>query len=164
MTAPHRAGNVTVRGAVSGDAARVAELTTASASANESAVAQYFVHRAFAIDGSDARCLVAERDDAVIGCVVYGEVAGTIGTGRLLYVVVEPSSRRQGVGAALCAAAMTTLESLGVRRVFVELADDGQGSPRRFLEANGFMPAGLVADYYRDRTDLLILNARTASP
>ena len=164
MTSPRRAGNLIVRAATSGDAARVVELTTVPAAAIDHVVSQYFVHRAFTLDGDDARCVVAERDDTVIGCIVYGEVAGTIGTGRLLYVVVEPASRRQGVGTALCAAAMTALESLGVRRVIVELADDGRGPACRFFESNGFMLAGRVSGYYRDQADLLILNARTTPP
>jgi ribosomal protein S18 acetylase RimI-like enzyme len=164
VTSPLRARNATIREAVSGDATRVVDLAIASASVTDRAVAQYFVHRAFATDGRDARCLVAERDDTVIGCIVYGEVAGTIGTGRLLYVAVDPPARRQGVGRSLCAAALTALESAGMGRVIVELADDGQGPACQFFESNGFTPAGRVADYYRDRLDLLILSARTSSP
>ena len=122
--------------------------------------ARYFVQQAIATVGGETACLVAECDGELTGCVVYGHVAGTIGTARLSYVVVVERERRRGVGSLLCHAALDALTRAGMRRVVIEMADDPSLVAARALSrACGFAEAARVPGYYRDGVDLLILES-----
>ena len=125
---------------------------------------RYFLQRAFTHGGDDARCLLAEREHTIVGCVLYGVVAGTVGTARLQYVAVASHLRRSSIGTALCDAAVRDLTAAGVRRVIVEMPDDGSLlAARRLFEACGFREIASVGDYYRDRVNLTLLEHRTSS-
>lgn len=124
----------------------------------------YFLRLAF--DGRDAesRIMVAEHDGEVIGCVLFGEVAGAMGTARIHFVAVTTSVRACGVGSALCDSAVAELTEQGARSVVVELPDERAFTAGRALLARcGFEETAKIADYFRDGVGLLILQ-RVAQP
>jgi len=124
----------------------------------------YFLRRAFEVGDAEARVLISERDDEVVGCVLFGEVAGTVGTGRLHYVAVTAGTRRCGIGTTLCEAAIAELFSRGARSVVAEIPDDAEGlAGRALIERCGLTLVARVADYYRDTVDLLIFERRSGS-
>ncbi len=106
----------------------------------------------------EARGLVSVMDNEVTGVVVYGTVAGALGTGRLHLVAVSAAARLRGVASALVAAAIARLRSEGVRVVFAELPDDPGFAPARaLLLREGFAEEARVADFFRDEVPLLLL-------
>jgi ribosomal protein S18 acetylase RimI-like enzyme len=124
----------------------------------------YFLRRAFDVGDAEARVLISERDDAVVGFVLFGEVAGTIGTGRLHYVAVTAGTQRCGIGTTLCEAAIAELFSRGARSVVAEMPDDAdEPAGRALIERCGLTLVARVADYYRDTVDLLIFERRSSS-
>lgn len=125
-------------------------------------VVEYFLHLANDGAGADeSRAIVAERAGAVVGFVLFGEVAGTIGTGRVHFVSVTSSARLDGVGTGLCEAAVADLRSNDARLVVAEVPDEPSFvAGRTLLDRCGFAEIGRVADYFRDNTDLVVL-ART---
>ncbi|WIB70216.1 GNAT family N-acetyltransferase [Curtobacterium sp. MCBD17_026] len=86
----------------------------------------------------------------------HGKPLGYVGwnttgasSGRLQMVAVHPDARRRGVARALCSAALTRLEELGVTVVHVETDGDEFHAPARALnEFLGFIPYPTV-DYAR---------------
>lgn len=125
-------------------------------------VVEYFLHLV-ASDGAanESRAIVAERAGTVVGFVLFGEVAGTIGTGRVHFVSVSSTARLDGVGTCLCEAAVADLRSNDGRLVVAEVPDEPSFLPGRTLfDRCGFVEIGRVADYFRDNTDLVVL-ART---
>jgi RimJ/RimL family protein N-acetyltransferase len=81
------------------------------------------------------------------------EVAGTIagagwlslvdGWGRLHSLAVRPRYRRLGIGGDLVAARLLRARSVGVRRVYSEIAETN-GPSRAIAEAAGMRPAGTI--------------------
>src|SRR5690349_24962509 len=67
-------------------------------------VPRYFLRLALGGQSDESRAIVVERDGAVVGCALFGLVAGSLGTGRLHFVAVAASERRLGAGRALCEA------------------------------------------------------------
>jgi len=109
--------------------------------------------------GSDeARGMVAVRAGEVVGVALYGDVAGTIGAGRVHAVAVAAGARRQGVGARLCAEVAAALRTRGSRVVVAELPDDDVVAPlRALLTRAGFREESRVSDFYRDGVALVFL-------
>ena len=71
------------------------------------------------------------------------------GSGRLQMVAVHPDTRRRGVGAAICRAALDRLRQRGVTVVHVGTGGDRFHAPARHLyEALGFTGYPVV-DYTR---------------
>jgi len=67
------------------------------------------------------------------------------GTGRLQMVAVHPLARRQGVGAAVCRAALQRLGARGVTVVHIGTGGDAFHAPARGLyESLGFTPLPAV--------------------
>lgn len=121
-------------------------------------VAEYFLR--LASDGAEkeSRAIVAECAGEIVGFVLFGEVAGTIGTGRVHFVAVTASARLHGIGVALCDAAVADLASKGTRLLMAEIPNEPLLSPGRALLARcGFVETALVGDYFRDGTDLVVL-------
>ena len=107
---------------------------------------------------AEARGLVSVADGEVTGLVVFGTVAGAIGTGRLHLVAVSAAARLRGVASALIAAAFDRLRSEGVRVVFAELPDDAGLAPgRALLLRERFTEEARVADFFRDGVSLILL-------
>lgn len=124
-------------------------------------VVEYFLHLASDGAANESRAIVAERAGTVVGFVLFGEVGGTIGTGRVHFVSVTSSARLDRVGTRLCEAAVADLRSNHGRLVVAEVPDEPSFLPgRTLLDRCGFAEIGRVADYFRDDTDLVVL-ART---
>lgn len=154
-----------VRPAVAEDQATVSTLLRDAVPRSSHAdTPAYFLRRAFDVGDAEARVLISERDDAVAGFVLFGEVAGTVGTGRLHYVAVTAGTQRCGIGTTLCEAAIAELFSRGARSVVAEMPDDAERpAGRALIERCGLTLVGRVADYYRDTVDLLIFERRSSS-
>ena len=87
--------------------------------------------------------------------VLSGLVAGTLGTGTLLWIAVRGGLRRRGVGRALVAHALGELDHGGARLAVAELAGDAASAPvAALLAASGFEPEGEIADFHRDGVPL----------
>ena len=109
-------------------------------------------------ESREARGLVSVADGELTGLVVYGVVAGAIGTGRLHLVAVSAAARLQGVASALIAAAFDQLRSEGTRVVFAEMPDDpGLAPGRALLLRERFVEEARVADFFRDGVSLILL-------
>jgi ribosomal protein S18 acetylase RimI-like enzyme len=121
-------------------------------------VAEYFLRLASDGTENESRAIVAKRAGEVVGFVLFGEVAGAIGTGRMHFVSVTASARLHAIGVGLCEAAVAHLASKGARLLIAEIPDEPLLSPGRALLARcGFVETARVADYFRDRTDLVVL-------
>jgi ribosomal protein S18 acetylase RimI-like enzyme len=122
------------------------------------AVPRYFLGLAFAGRTRESRAVVAVRDDEPVGFALYGEVAGTVATGRMHFVSVTASARLHAIGSRLCEAAISDMIGRGMNRVVAEVPDDPVlVSGRALLARSGFVEEARVADYYRDGVALLIL-------
>jgi ribosomal-protein-alanine N-acetyltransferase len=81
---------------------------------------------------------------------------------EILTIAVIPAERRAGKGATLLRAAEAHAESLGARRMFLEVAL-GNLAARGLYAAAGYVQVGHRPKYYPDGTDALVL-ARPLSP
>lgn len=100
--------------------------------------------------------LVAETDGEPAGYLVATTAGDVADLERL---AVEPARRRQGVAAALLAAALPVVRRHGAQRMLLEVRADNQGA-RAFYADAGFIQIGQRAGYYRDGTDALVLSLR----
>lgn len=106
--------------------------------------------------GQAGVALTAETDGFILIRTVADEA-------EILTLAVQPSARRQGLGARLVAAAIDRATASGATRMFLEVAEDN--APARALYVSlGFEPAGRRPRYY-PRADgpamdalLLVLN------
>ena len=157
-----RSSAVTYRFAVDDDRAAMRALVEHDLAGTPYAtVGEYFLR--LASDGADneSRAIVAEHGREVVGFVLFGEVAGAIGAGRVHFVSVTASARLDAIGVGLCEAAVADLASKGTRFLVAEIPDEPLLSPGRALLARcGFAETARVADYFRDRTDLVVLLRR----
>ena len=98
----------------------------------------------------------AERFITLAEDAESGRLLGYVGwhvapdrSGRLEMVAVHPTARRQGVGAAVCRAALMILKQRGVTVVHIGTGGDAFHAPaRRLYESLGFSGYPLV-DYTR---------------
>ena len=118
----------------------------------------YFLRRVFEAKSDETRAIVAEGHGVITGFVLFGDVAGTIGTGRVHFVAVIATARHSTIGSSLCDAAVAELASRGARLVVAEVPDvETSIAGRALLNCCGFVEAGRVAAYYRDGVDLVLL-------
>lgn len=104
------------------------------------------------------RGLVAHDGDRLVGVIVFGEIAGARGAGRISLLGVEANARGRGLGAALVHAALTHLRARGARFVVIELPEHPRlASALRLARRTGFFEEARVGDYVRDGVALLIL-------
>jgi len=106
----------------------------------------------------ESRGLVAIDDGRLVGIVVYGAIAGSVGAGRLQLIVIDRDTRMRGIATTLVHAAIAALGAEGVRFITVELPDDPTLSAlKQLLLRCRFSVEATVADYFRDGVDLAIL-------
>jgi len=121
-------------------------------------VVEYFLRLASDGASNESRAIVAERAGEVVGFALFGEVAGAIGTGRVHFVSVTASARLHAIGVGLCEAALADLASNGARLIVAEVPDEPLLLPGHALLGRcGFVETARVHDYFRDRTDLVVL-------
>ena len=161
MTERDTTGRVALRVATRGDRARLAQLVADGAGGTAyREMPLHFLKLALDRRSEDeSKALVAVQDGTTVGCVLYGEVAGAVGTGRLHFITVARDARRAGIGRQLCGAAVSDLSSRGARSVIVELPDDGAvAAGHELLASCSFSEAARVPDYYRDGVALIVLH------
>lgn len=127
-------------------------------------VPAYFLRLALEGRTADARAIVFEQDADVVGCAIFGEVAGSVGTGRVHFIAATAAGRVAEVDAKLCQAVVRDLADHGARLVVAELADDAAlANFRALLTASAFVEVGRVESYYRDGVALVILAKPTSA-
>jgi ribosomal protein S18 acetylase RimI-like enzyme len=107
---------------------------------------------------------VAAYDDtgAVSGIALYGEVAGALGAGALLWMVVRPDVRRTGVARALIDRAVGELHAGGARVIVAEVpGSESFAVVLRLLDTCGFQRESEVPDFYGDAVPLVLLRHRS---
>ena len=121
-------------------------------------VPRYFLRLALDRRSRESRAIVAQRGDEVVGFALYGEVAGSVGTGRMHFVSVADSERGHGIGGGLCKAAIDDLAAHGARVVVAEIpGDPSLARGLALLMRSGFTETARVRDYYRDDVDLVVV-------
>jgi ribosomal protein S18 acetylase RimI-like enzyme len=144
-----RAGDVSGIDAIAGPEIQASLYSTSLRSA---------VDRVQAKPTPECRGLVAVRGARVVGVVIFGAIAGSVGAGSVQFVVVDRDCRRRGLASALIDRAIEMLATEGARVAFVELPDDpALNAVRQLLIRCGFDIDERVANYFRDGVDLLIL-------
>ena len=165
MTQRALRAEIALRAATGADATSLQKLLRdTSAGTPYEELPAYFLRLALAASSEESRAIVAVQSGAVVGCALYGVVAGAIGTGRIHFVAVAAGSRRLGIASRLCGVAVDELSSQAMRSVIVELPDDRVvASGRALLEGCAFTEVARVPDYYRDGVALVVLQ-RAISP
>jgi len=108
--------------------------------------------------GRESRALVMQSGDSeeILGVVVFGEVAGTVGTGKLHFVGVAASARPQGVASRLIDAAIADLVANKARFVVAELPDGPRTkAAHELLLSNKFIEDVRIPDFYADGVALV---------
>lgn len=115
-------------------------------------------HFRYAITQAKGACMVAVRDDQVVG---YGQIAVHARTpiGRLSSFAVHPEYRRLGVARALLAALEDEAAALGCCAVRLEVRRDNTAALALYLRT-GYVQFGQYPDYYEDGMTALRLEKR----
>jgi [ribosomal protein S18]-alanine N-acetyltransferase len=96
------------------------------------------------------------------GGMVLARVAG--GEAEVLTLAVAPPARRQGIGAAMLAAAEACAAEGGAAAIFLEVAEHNSAARALYADA-GYGIVGRRRSYYRDGGDALVLRkALPAAP
>jgi len=136
------------------DPARVGRLVAASGffSADEVEVAVSLVDEALAKGCAESGYHFVFADDAaggLAGYACFGPIAGTLESGDLYWIAVDPSLRGQRLGTLLLAESERRLAKLGVRRVYVETSSRPLYEPTRaFYLARGYRLEATLERFY----------------
>ena len=113
----------------------------------------------------DAKEMIREhrKDDIYVG-ELEGKVVGfAIGvfnawnrTAYLDFILVGMDYLRTGIGTALLEAVMKSAAAKGARLIYTETGEANTGGICFYVH-NGFVPTGLIPDYYREGEDAIIL-------
>ena len=101
------------------------------------------------------KCLVAERDESVIGFLLYRVTAPD--ECEILNLAVDPAHRRAGAGRSL----VESLLAHFTADIHLEVRAGNEGA-MGFYVANGFIPTGRRTAYYRYPVEDAILMVRRA--
>jgi ribosomal protein S18 acetylase RimI-like enzyme len=116
------------------------------------------LERALARATDEYQSIVARDGNALAGFVVFGEIAGTLRTGRIHLIAVAESARRRGVAIDLINAACDRLRERGSPLVVIELPmDPALATIHQLAQRAGFREEGRMADYVRDGIALVLL-------
>lgn len=100
-------------------------------------------------------CEVTESSESVVGFVV-GSCVGDVA--ELESVVVAPAERRQGMGRALCAQALTWAREQGAEVIELEVRA-GNAAAQALYRSLGFVEQRRRSRYYRDPVDDAVVMA-----
>ena len=99
-----------------------------------------------------------KNPDTVIGYACFGSIPMTDGRFDLYWIAVDESCGKQGVGRKLLARVEDVVKSRDGRRIYVETSSTPAYAPARFFyERNGYLPACVLSDYYRQGDHKMIL-------
>lgn len=158
------AARVEFRPAAKKDRSTIEALVAQSCAATPfAAIPAYALRAAFERPTHESQAIVAERSGVVVGFVLFGDIAGALGTARLHFIGVQVAERLHGIGSGACEAAMECLVGRGARSVVAEMPDHPKlAGGRALLTRCGFVEISRVPDYYSDGVDLLILQRSAA--
>jgi RimJ/RimL family protein N-acetyltransferase len=115
------------------------------------------------LQNARVRRFVALDDEDLLGEVAVAPGVGWASHVGEIELIVAPAHRRKGVGRALAQAALAEALSLGLTRIYVEVAAEQAGLIAMF-ERLGFEPEALLRDFVRDQEgrthDLVVLTNR----
>jgi len=111
----------------------------------------------------DARAMIGERrKDEIYVAAIEGQIVGfAIGVfnswNKTAYLdLVGVDHHRQGIGTELMSAVVQSARAKGARLIYTETAE-ANAAALCFYIRNGFAPAGVIPDYYRQGEDAIIL-------
>jgi len=105
--------------------------------------------------------LAYREEDKVLGFAVYGIRYLTEGVYDLLWIAVDPSARRKGVGSALISASEKAVRNLGGRILIAETSGTPEyASTREFYSSVGYVDEATIKDFYKPGDDLKIYTKR----
>ena len=109
----------------------------------------------------DSCLIVACEDEAMLGFVAAGMMAGEA---ELQSIAVTVSAQRQGVGGALCEAALTWASDMGAGIMLLEVRSASPG-PQALYRRLGFVPCGIRPRYYENpQDDAIIMRLELPDP
>lgn len=105
--------------------------------------------------------LVYREDDKVLGFTIYGIRFLTEGVYDLLWIAVDPSARRKGVGRDLITASEEAVREMGGRILIAETSGTAEyASTREFYVRMGYVNEASIKDFYKQGDDLKIYTKR----
>jgi ribosomal protein S18 acetylase RimI-like enzyme len=104
---------------------------------------------------ANAAVLAALADETVCGCAVVLFRRGSA-RARLYSIAVAPECRRQGIGAALLAAAEAAARARGTCSLRLEVRADAP-TVQAFYRRYGFRAGAIRAGYYQDGADAVCM-------
>jgi D-alanine-D-alanine ligase len=100
--------------------------------------------------------LAAELDGRVAGWICWGPTPCTLGTYDLYWMAVDPELQGSGIGTGLLLEMERRLAALA-RLVVIETAGRAEYSgTRRFYQARGYSPVGVIPDFYAPGDDQVV--------
>jgi ribosomal protein S18 acetylase RimI-like enzyme len=108
--------------------------------------------------GADYRFVVDEGEGgALLGYACFGATPMTEGTFDLYWIVVEPGSKRAGIGRRLLERVEADLRLAGARLLRVETeGGDAYAATRGFYERVGYEVLATIRDFYAIGRDLVV--------
>jgi GNAT superfamily N-acetyltransferase len=108
---------------------------------------------------SDYKFLFTDVDDQPIGYACYGEIAGTVGSYDLYWIVVHNEHRGKRIGRQLMNETERLIAARGGRRVYVETSSREQYEPtRQFYLKCGYAIDATLRDFYSPGDGKVILS------
>jgi ribosomal-protein-alanine N-acetyltransferase len=104
-----------------------------------------------------AQVLVARSSGRIAGCVV-GDITGN--QGRILNLCVDPGFRRQGIGAALLAAAEDLLNADDIAL----MVEDKNIGAQELYRRSGYLAVGDLRNYYGTNRHGILMQKRRGVP
>jgi ribosomal-protein-alanine N-acetyltransferase len=105
-----------------------------------------------------AICLIARRENQPLALLLLRSAADEA---EIITIGTLPQSRRQGIGAALIAAALPLLRDCDIKRLLIEVAASNEAALALYRKV-GFAAVGQRRDYYEhadgQREDAIIMS------
>lgn len=107
--------------------------------------------------GSGYHVFVVEADSAIAGYICYGPTPLTEGTWDIYWLAVPPEKQSQGIGKILLTFAEDSIKKTKGRMSLIETSSKSEYEPtRRFYQAQGYVAACRIADFYAPGDDKLV--------